>query len=70
MVIDMTEKKRITLPLTEELAKAVEKALGTDGVDTSAALLANERQRLCCQRAVDCLTEAVRIRVIFKGIRN
>lgn len=43
----------------QELAKAVEKALGTDGVDTSAALLANERQRLCCQKAVDCLTEAV-----------
>ncbi len=43
----------------EKLAEAVEKALGTDGVDTSAALLANERQRICCERAAECVREAL-----------
>ena len=43
----------------EKLAQAVESALGTNGVDTSAALLANERQRLCCEKAADCIREAI-----------
>lgn len=43
----------------DELAAAVEKALGTNNVDTSAALLANERQRLCCEKAVACIREAI-----------
>ena len=43
----------------DELAAAVEKALGTNNVDTSAALLANERQRLCCEKAVACIKEAI-----------
>lgn len=43
----------------EKLAEAVEKALGTESVDTSAALLANERQRICCERAAECVSEAL-----------
>lgn len=43
----------------ENLAEAVEAVLGTNGVDTSAALLANERQRLCCEKAADCIREAI-----------
>lgn len=43
----------------EKLAEAVEAALGTNGVDTSAALLANERQRLCCEKAAECIREAI-----------
>ncbi|MBQ3499172.1 MAG: tRNA uridine-5-carboxymethylaminomethyl(34) synthesis GTPase MnmE [Clostridia bacterium] len=43
----------------EKLAEAVESALGTNSVDTSAALLANERQRLCCEKAADCIREAI-----------
>ena len=43
----------------DRLAAAVETALGTNSVDTSAALLANERQRLCCERAAECLREAI-----------
>lgn len=43
----------------DKLAAAVESALGTDSVDTSAALLANERQRQCCKNAAECLKEAI-----------
>ncbi len=43
----------------EKLAEAVEKALGTDSIDTSAAMLANERQRLCCEKAAECVREAI-----------
>ena len=43
----------------EKLSEAVEKALGTDSVDTSAALLANERQRICCEKAAECVREAL-----------
>lgn len=43
----------------EKLAEAVEKALGTDIVDTSVALLANERQRICCEKAAECVREAI-----------
>lgn len=43
----------------EKLAQAVETALGTDSIDTSAALLANERQRQCCEKAAECLREAI-----------
>lgn len=43
----------------DELQKAVTNALGADAFDPSAAMLANERQKDCCVRAVDCLTQAV-----------
>ena len=43
----------------DKLAQAVENALGTDSIDTSAALLANERQRQCCEKAAECLREAI-----------
>ena len=43
----------------DELRKAVEKVLGTDKIDTSAALLTTERQRAGAVRAVECLDEAL-----------
>ena len=43
----------------DKLAQAVESALGTNSVDTSAALLANERQRICCEKAAECIREAI-----------
>ncbi len=43
----------------DELAAAIENALGANSVDTSAAMLANERQRRCCEKAADCLREAI-----------
>ena len=43
----------------DELRTAVTKALGTDAFDPSAAMLANERQKDCCVRAVDSLTQAI-----------
>lgn len=43
----------------KELAEAVESALGANSVDTSAAMLANERQRRCCEKAAECLQEAI-----------
>ena len=43
----------------DELRAAVTKALGTDAFDPSAAMLANERQKDCCVRAVDSLTQAI-----------
>ncbi len=41
------------------LAEAVARLLGTKNFDPSAAMLANERQRECCKRAVDSLDEAL-----------
>ena len=43
----------------DELKNAVTAALGTDAFDPSAAMLANERQKDCCVRAAECLTQAV-----------
>lgn len=42
-----------------ELKEAVEKVLGTNEIDTSAALLTTERQRDGVVRAVECLDEAL-----------
>ena len=42
-----------------ELRAAVEAVLGTDGFDPSSAMLATERQRDCCRRAVGYLGEAI-----------
>ncbi|NLO45154.1 MAG: tRNA uridine-5-carboxymethylaminomethyl(34) synthesis GTPase MnmE [Clostridiales bacterium] len=43
----------------EELQEAVEHALGTDNFDPSSAMLATERQRGCCRRAVGYIDEAI-----------
>ncbi len=41
------------------LSDAVLAVLGSDGVDTSAAMLANERQRTGCEQALRCVNEAI-----------
>ena len=43
----------------QELSDAVTAALGSDSVDTSAAMLANERQRAGCEQALTCVKEAI-----------
>lgn len=43
----------------EDISRAVVDVLDLREVDTSAAMLANERQRSCCLRALECLKEAV-----------
>ncbi len=43
----------------QALAQAVERVMCTEGVDTSAAMLANERQHRCCKEAAECLQEAI-----------
>lgn len=43
----------------QALSEAVLAALGSDSVDTSAAMLANERQRAGCELALSCVKEAV-----------
>ena len=43
----------------DDLQAAVTGALGTDAFDPSAAMLANERQKDCCVRANECLTQAI-----------
>lgn len=43
----------------EELCDTVATLIGTKDFDTSAAMLANERQRLCCENAVASLNEAL-----------
>lgn len=43
----------------KELETAVEKMLGTDNFDTSAATLMNERQLICCQIALQNIDEAL-----------
>jgi len=43
----------------ERLAAAAARLLGTDNFDPCAALLANERQRGCCMRAVNLLEDAL-----------
>ena len=42
-----------------ELCETVATLIGTKDFDTSAAMLANERQRLCCENAVASLKEAL-----------
>lgn len=42
-----------------ELEKEIEKMLGTEDFDTTAATLMNERQYTCCQTAFDSITEAL-----------
>ena len=43
----------------EELEKAVARVLSTDAFDPNAACLTSERQRSCCVRAIDDLSQAV-----------
>ena len=43
----------------DDLAVAVADALGVQNFDAADPLLANERQRQCCQTAADCVAEAV-----------
>lgn len=43
----------------DELTKAIEEALGTDKIDTSQAMLTTERQRVCTQKALTSLDEAL-----------
>lgn len=43
----------------EVLREALESLLGTAEFDSSAALLINERQLACCQKAVTCIDEAI-----------
>jgi tRNA modification GTPase len=43
----------------ETLESAIEALLGTKNFDTSCALLTTERQRACCEKAAQCLSEAV-----------
>ena len=43
----------------DELKEAIETVLGTQQIDTSAAMLATERQRDCCKRAIECVDEAI-----------
>ncbi len=42
-----------------ELKNAIEAVLGTQNIDTSSAMLATERQRDCCKRALECVDEAI-----------
>ena len=44
---------------TEGLRIALEKLLGTKELDTSSGMLANERQRMCCEKAAESLEEAL-----------
>lgn len=43
----------------DKLCETVTTLIGTKDFDTTAAMLANERQRLCCEKASESLTEAV-----------
>lgn len=42
-----------------KLCEVVTTILGTKNFDTTSAMLANERQRLCCTKAVNALNEAI-----------
>jgi len=55
-LVEMTAASGAGLDL---LRAAVERVCGTDRFDPAAAMLATERQRDCCARAVDLLGEAV-----------
>lgn len=41
------------------LTAAIEELLGTANFDSSAAILANERQLKCCKTAIECIDEAI-----------
>lgn len=43
----------------DELCETVDNIIGTKDFDTSAAMLANERQRICCENASASLKEAI-----------
>ncbi|NCC87518.1 MAG: tRNA uridine-5-carboxymethylaminomethyl(34) synthesis GTPase MnmE [Clostridia bacterium] len=43
----------------DELKEAIETVLETQQIDTSAAMIATERQRDCCKRAIECVDEAI-----------
>lgn len=43
----------------DELCETVATLIGTKDFDTSAAMLANERQRICCETALTSLNEAI-----------
>lgn len=43
----------------DELCEAVAETVGTKNFDTTAAMLTNERQRLCCENAKENLSEAL-----------
>ena len=43
----------------DELCETVATLIGTKDFDTSAAMLANERQRICCETALASLNEAI-----------
>ena len=43
----------------DELTRAIEEALGTDKIDTSQAMLTTERQRVCTEKALASLDEAL-----------
>ncbi len=43
----------------DELCETVTTLIGTKDFDTTSAMLANERQRLCCENAVENLNEAL-----------
>lgn len=43
----------------EAIRAALEELLGTGGLDFSQEILAGERQRRCCETALDCLSDAV-----------
>ena len=43
----------------KELSEAIERALGTDKIDTSQAMLTTERQRRSAQKALDSIKEAI-----------
>ncbi len=42
-----------------ELCDRVAEMMGTKNFDSSSAMLVNERQRICCQKAVDALNDAL-----------
>lgn len=42
----------------QDLASAIEELLGTADFDASAAAIVNERQRVCCKKALDALKDA------------
>lgn len=44
---------------TAELEKAIKEAVGASEFDASAPLLANQRQKLCCQKAMEDINEAL-----------
>lgn len=43
---------------TAELERAIKEEIGASDFDASAPMLANQRQKLCCQRALEDITEA------------